>query len=458
MVTIVSEITSDAGSARAPSAGALLRLSGSAFLVLAAEPTFVLVDTAVVGHLGRVPLGALGVGGTLLSLVAMLGAFLDYGTTSRAARWFGAGHRGRAIDEGVAATVLALLLGAVGVVIGELAAGPMLDLLAGGPGPVAHAAAQWFRIAVLGVPGMLVVLAGNGWMRGVQNTRQPVRIVVVANVLSAAASPVLVYPLGMGLAGSAVANLGAQLVAGLLFMRALHVERRFWRPCRRLLVGQLRTARDLLGREVGFQVALLTAAAVAARMGAGVLAAHQIGLECWEFTALLLDSFAIAAQSLVGAALGAHDPVHARRVAWQVARCGAYAGVAFGAALAAGWWLIPAAFTSSAVVRHQAHILWPFFFGMQPAAGVVFALDGVLVGAGDVGFLRTVTIVATVGVYAPLAIAALHWHWGVAGIWAGLTAAIMVRLVGMVWRCASGRWVVLGTATPQQISGAASDV
>jgi Na+-driven multidrug efflux pump len=164
----------------------------------------------------------------------------------------------------------------------------------------------------------------------------------------------------------------------------------------------------------------------------------------WEFTALLLDSFAIAAQSLVGAALGASDDGTARRMAWQVTRYGLWAGCAFSALYAAGWVLVPEAFTSSEVVRHQVHLVWPWFIAMLPAAGVVFALDGVLIGAGDMGFMRTITLVAAVGAFAPLNLAALHWHWGIAGVWAGLTAFIGVRLVGMVLRTRGSRWMVLG--------------
>jgi putative MATE family efflux protein len=422
----------------------MLRLAASAFVVLAAEPSFVLIDTAVVGHLGPVPLGALGIGGTLLSLVAIIGAFLDYGTTSRAARWFGAGQRDRAIEEGATASVLALILGAIAAGAGELFAGPLLRLLAGGAGPVASAAETWFRIAVLGVPGIMLVLAGNGWMRGVQETRSPVRIVLIANALSAAASPILVYPAGLGLAGSAVANVGAQAVGGLLFLRAIRGERARWRPRWIVLRAQLAVGRELFLREAGFQAAFLTAAAVAARMGTAQVAAHQIGLELWVFSALVLDSFAIAAQSLVGAALGSGDAGAARRTAWQVARYGLAAGIAFSAVLAAGWFLIPDAFTSSAAVRHQAHLYWPYFIGLQPAAGVVFALDGVLIGAGDVGFLRTVTLVAALGVFVPITLAALHFHWGIGGVWAGLAGFIGARLIGMLVRTARGRWVVTG--------------
>lgn len=423
----------------------LLRLAGSAFIVLAAEPSFVLVDTAVVGHLGATSLAGLSIGGTLLSLVAMIGAFLDYGTTGRAARWFGAGDRAAAVDEGVAATVLAIGLGLIGAGVGELLAAPLLHLLAGSNQAVYHSGLRWFRVAVLGLPGILVVLAGNGWMRGVQDTRRPVRIVVGANAASAVASPILVYPLGLGLTGSALANLMAQTAGGLLFVRAVHRESRPWRPAWPTVRQQLIIGRDLLLREVGFQAAFLCAAGVATRMGTAEIAAHQIGYQLWMLIALLLDSFAIAAQSLVGAALGGGDATEARRTAARVARYGLYAGIATGIVLAAGWEVIPSAFTSSEAVRHQAHLLWPLLAGMQPAAGVLFALDGVLLGAGDVGFMRTLTLVSALGVFVPLSLAALHWHWGIAGVWGGLAGFILARLIGMSLRSAGSRWMIVGT-------------
>jgi putative MATE family efflux protein len=315
-----------------------------------------------------------------------------------------------------------------------------------GDGDTQRAAESWFRIAVLGMPGVLLVLAGNGWMRGVQRTREPVVIVVVANVISAVASPLLVYPAGLGLRGSAIANVGAQLVGAVLFLRALRSAAATLRPQRRVLRAQMIVGRDLIVRSAAFQIAFLTAAGVASRMGTAQIAAHQIGLQLWEFTALLLDSFAIAAQSLVGAALGASDPQAARATTWQVSRWGLYAGIGFAALFAAGWFVIPRLFTSSSDVVDQAHLLWPWFVGMLPASGVVFALDGVLIGAGDVRFLRSITVIAGVGAFVPLNLAALHWHWGIGGVWAGLTAFIAVRLVGMIARARGERWLVTGVA------------
>jgi putative MATE family efflux protein len=426
----------------------MLALALSAFLVLAAEPLYLLVDTAVVGHLGAHDLGALAVGTTLMALLAIVGTFVEYGTTARAARWFGNGQVDRAVAEGVQASYLAIAIGVVVVAVGQLTADPLVGLLTGSSS-LHDPAEHWFRIALCGMPMVLLVLAGNGWMRGIQLTRAPVVIVLAANGLSAAACPILVYPVGLGLVGSAWANLGAQVVAGLLFLLALRREAArhgsSLAPHPEVMRAQLVLGRDLIVRAAAFQVAFMVAAGVATRMGTAQIAAHQIGMQLWEFTALLLDSFAIAAQSLVGAALGASNAHAARRLAGQVARWSLGAGTAFAALYAAGWWVIPRLFTSSPSVWHQAHVLWPWFVVMLPAAGIVFGLDGVLIGAGDVAFMRTITIVAALGGFVPITLAAAHWHWGIGGVWAGLTAFILVRLVGMVWRTRGDRWVVLGS-------------
>jgi putative MATE family efflux protein len=420
----------------------LVLLAASAFVVLAAEPSYLLIDTAVIGHLGTEQLGGLGIAVAVVGLLLVIGEFVEYGTTSRASRSFGAGDLDGAYAEGVAASWLALVIGTALALAGELLATPLVHLLAGSDPAVRADAVHWLRIGLIGMPGVLLVLAGNGWMRGVQQTREPIRIVLLANGVSAVLCPLLVYPTGLGLRGSAVANVVGQVLGGVLFLRALHgslVPR--WAVIRR----QMGVGRNLVVRSVGFQIAFLTAAGVAARMGSTQIAAHQIGLQLWEFSALLLDSLAIAAQSLVGAALGGSDATTARHVAWRVARLGAAAGLAFSVLYAAGWWLIPQAFTSSAATQHQAHVLWPWFVALWVPAGVVFALDGVLIGAGDVGFMAGLTVLAGVGAFAPIDLAALHWHWGIGGVWAGLLAFVLVRLVGMVARTRGTHWAVTGS-------------
>jgi putative MATE family efflux protein len=314
-------------------------LAAPALVVLAAEPMYLLVDTAVVGHLDGVALGGLAVGGGLLAYVAALLNFLAYGTTARAARRTGAGDRAGAVSEGVQATWLALGLGILLALAFQLVAGPLTRLLAGGAGPVADAAEQWLRVASPGLPLLLVSLAGNGWLRGVQELRRPMGYVLAGNGIGVVLCPLLVHPMGLGLVGSALANLAGQAVSAALFAGALVRELNrsgvSWRPRPAALRAQLVLGRDLLVRAAVLQLAFAAAAAVVARSGTAELGAHQIALQLWLFLALVLDAYAIAAQTLVGNALGARRPDDARRTAARVVRWGLGTGVAVAVVLLA---------------------------------------------------------------------------------------------------------------------------
>jgi putative MATE family efflux protein len=432
-------VTEPSAGRRAPS---VLALALPALVVLAAEPLYLLVDTAVVGNLGTVPLGGLAVGGALLAWAAGLLNFLAYGTTARAARRAGAGDRAGAVTEGVQATWLAVALGLTVLVLFQLLAGPLARLLAGGPGAVATAGEEWLRVASLGMPLLLVSLAGNGWLRGVQELRRPVRYVVAGSLVSLVLCPVLVHPVGLGLIGSAIANVAGQALTAALFLRAIVREGAGWRPYPAAIRRQLVIGRDLLLRAVVLQVSFLVAAGVAARVGTAQLGAHQIALQVFFFLALVLDAYAIAAQTLVGHALGGKRPEEARSTARRVSLWGLGTGLLVAVLLLALRPLLLPLFTDDPAVLAQAEVAWWFLAGMQPMAGVVFALDGVLMGAGDVGYLRTVTIGSAVLGFLPLSLLAGPLDWGLAGVWTGLCLFIALRLVGVLVRVAGDRWLM----------------
>lgn len=425
----------------------VLSLASAALVVLVAEPLYLLVDTAVVGRLGAVPLAGLAVGGVVLAQVSSLGTFLAYGTTARAARRHGAGDRAGAVAEGAAATWIALAVGAAVILLGQVFARPVALALGGG-GAVSDAAVSWLRIALWGAPGLLVAMAGNGWMRGVQDTRRPVVIVLAGNGLSALLCPVLVYGLGpaprLGLEGSAVANVAAQAVVGVLFCAAVVREGVGLRPVWADMRAQLGIGRDLLLRSAAFQACFLSATAVAARFGAPAVAAHQIVLQLWTFMVTVLDSLAIAAQSLVGAALGAGSVPTARRVTGRVVRYGLVLGLVAAALFALGAGALPAVFTADADVRAAVPSAWWFFVALQPVAAYVFALDGVLLGAGDAAFLRRITIATALGGFLPLIWASLVFGWGLAGVWAGLSLFVVGRAVAVGLRVRGDAWAVTG--------------
>ncbi len=419
--------------------------------VLAAEPLYLLFDLAVVGRLGAVSLAALAIGALIMGVLSSQLTFLAYGTTARAARFYGIGDRRAAIGEGVQATWLALGIGTAIVLTVQLFARPLVSALAGASagGEVADAAVPWVRIASLAVPAILVAAAGNGWMRGVQDTVRPLRYVVVGFVLSAVLCPTLVYGLmgapELGLSGSAVANVVGQWLAAGLFIRALIVERVPLGLRASVLKAQVVMGRDLVLRTMAFQACFVSAGAVAARFGAAAVAAHQVVLQPWHFLALVLDSLAIAAQSLVGAALGADQLTHAKSVAWRVTVFSAVAAAVLAAAFALGSSVLPSVFTDDRAVLGEISVPWWFLVAQLPIAGVVFAIDGVLLGAGDARFMRTATLVSALVGFLPLIWLSLAFGWGLLGIWSGLTTFMVLRLAFVGWRVLSGRWLVAGT-------------
>ncbi|WP_375485451.1 MATE family efflux transporter [uncultured Mycobacterium sp.] len=415
--------------------------------VLAAEPLYLLFDTAVVGRLGALSLAGLAIGALILGLVGSQLTFLSYGTTARSARYFGAENRESAVVEGVQATWLAVALGLLIVVVVQAVAVPVVSIIAS-RSEIADAALPWLRIAILGAPAILVSMAGNGWLRGVQDTVRPLRYVVAGFGLSALLCPLLVYGwLGLPrleLAGSALANLVGQWLAALLFGRALLAEQVPLRLDRGVLRAQLVMGRDLVVRTLAFQVCFVSAATVAARFGAAALGAHQVVLQLWNFLALVLDSLAIAAQALVGAALGACCIPHAKSVARRVTVFSAIAAGALAAVLAVGASVLPKLFTDDRSVLAVIGVPWWFLVTQLPIAGVVFALDGVLLGAGDAAFMRTATVVSAVVGFLPLIWLSLVFGWGLAGIWSGLTTFVVLRLIFVGARAVSGRWAVAG--------------
>lgn len=432
---------------RMPRDREIVALALPALGALIAEPLYVLGDTAIVGHLGTVPLAGLAVAGLLLAEVLAFCTFLEYGTTARAARLYGAGAHDDALDVGVQATWLAVGLGLALTVVIEIVAGPAVRLIAGGDTPAARQGIEWIRIAALGAPFVLVTAAAQGWLRAFQDTRTPLYVLAAANLFSIGLSLVLIVGLGFGIEGSAIANVTAQAASALLFLRLLARRRARLAPSWLRIRGQFRAAGDLTVRTGAFFVAFTVAAGVAARMGDAQVAAHQIGAQLWVFCALFLDSTAIAAQALVGRLLGAHALDVAAALARRILGAGLALGLMFAVVLGAGHDVIPRLFTGDDQVLHQASVLWPWLALMMPLNGVLFALDGVLMGAGDLRFLRNVTIAAALVGYLPMSLATAHFGWGLWGIWLGLSAFIWVRFAGGLVRWTSKRWLIGGTRT-----------
>jgi putative MATE family efflux protein len=422
----------------------ILGLAVPALGALAAEPLYLLVDTAIVGHLGTAQLAALALAGTLLALATGLCNFLTYGTTAQVARLTGAGADARAGALAAQALWLALAIGLVLLVVGAAGAVPLVELM-GGTGHVASGAETYLRISSLGLPAALVALAGQGYLRGVGDLRTPLVVVVVAHSVNVVLELVFVYGFDWGLAGSAWGTVIAQLGMGAAFaVLLLRPAAETRRPDRALLAPLLRIGGDIFVRTAALLGSFAVAGAVLARIGSASLGAHQIAFQLFVFLALVLDAIAIAGQVLVGRSLGAGDAAGARAASRRMIEWSLIVGVVFGLILLATADVLPRAFTSDAAVLHRAHEIWPLFALLLLPGSVVFALDGILIGAGDTRYLKW-SMLAAAAVYVPVALLALALDWGIVGVWWGLVGLMFVRLVTLLARFRTERWAVVGS-------------
>lgn len=424
----------------------IVRLAVPALGALIAEPLYILADTAVVGHLGTDALAGLAIASSVLLLGYSIFIFLAYGTTAAVARLLGAGEEEEAAHQAVQGIWLALLIGVVLTVVGLAFAAPLVDLL-GATGAVREQALIYLRISLLGVPALLMVLAGTGYLRGLQDTRTPLVVAVVSAAGNLVLELVLIYGLGFGIGASAFATVLAQWGSAAVYLlwigRAVRRHDVGFGPRWATIGGLARVGRDLFIRTVALRGSFTVATAVAARIGPVALAAHQIAFEIWNFLALGLDAIAIAGQAMIGRFLGAEDVDRARSAGRRMLEWGLVAGVATGAVVAALHSVLPHVFTSDADVIAVASFLLLFAAAMQPINGVVFVLDGLLIGAGDLGYLAFAMVIGFV-VFAPAALAVVVLGLGIGWLWAALVLFMVSRLVTLLIRWHGGRWAVTG--------------
>lgn len=430
---------------RSPYDAEIAKLAFPALGALAAEPLYILVDTAIVGHLGRTPLAALAAAATVLGVLAMFN-FLQYGTTAQVARAVGAGEVHAAGRLGAQALWLSLAVGCVIAVVFAAFARPIVAVV-GVEGETARMAATYLRIVAIGIPSVFVALGGQGFLRGVSSLRAPLIVLVAGNLLNVILELWLVYGLDLGIKGSAWGTAVAQTAMGIAFagliLRHIPVGDRSLVAtlARRLLsVGKF-----LFVRTAALITAFLIAGLVVARLGDAELAAYQISFQLLLFLALVLDSVAIAGQIIVGRELGAARVDRAYEASVRMITLSVVIGASFAATLLVLSDPLPRLFTSDAAVLAQCALLWPFFALIQPLGAAVFALDGILIGASDGPYLAGSMVIAFCTCAVLLALS-VWLDLGIRGVWGALVGLVLVRLLTMGLRFRRRRWIVTGWA------------
>ncbi|MGW1101592.1 MATE family efflux transporter [Streptomyces sp. NPDC002540] len=423
----------------------IISLAVPAFGALVAEPLFVMVDSAIVGHLGTPQLAGLAVAAALLTTAVSVFVFLAYATTAAVARRVGAGDPASAIRQGMDGIWLALLLG-TGVIAVALPTAPWLVHVFGASDTAAPYAITYLRISSLGIPAMLVVMAATGVLRGLQDTRTPLYVAIGGFAANGALNAGLVYGAGLGIAGSAWGTVIAQIsMAAAYLVVVVRGARRHGASLRPDAAGIRASAQagvPLLVRTLSLRAVLMIATAVAARLGDTEIAAHQIILSLWSLMAFALDAIAIAGQAIIGRYLGAGDAAGAREACRRMVQWGIVSGVVLGALIVLARPLFVPLFTDDQSVQGTLLPALLVVALSQPISGVVFVLDGVLMGAGDGRYLAWAMLV-TLAVFAPVALLVPSFG-GLTALWWAMALMMAVRMMTLWLRTRSGKWIVTG--------------
>ncbi|MGD6744436.1 MATE family efflux transporter [Streptomyces sp. BH106] len=424
----------------------IVALAVPAFGALVAEPLFLMADSAIVGHLGTSQLAGLAVASALLQTAVSIFVFLAYATTAAVARRVGSGDLKSAIQQGMDGIWLALFLGAVVVAV-ALPTAPALVELFGASDTATPYAITYLRISSLGIPPMLIVLAATGVLRGLQNTKTPLYVAVAGFVANAGLNVALVYGAGLGIAGSAwgtvIAQVGMAAVYLVVVVRGARRHGASLRPDAAGIRACAQAGAPLLVRTISLRAILMIATAVAARLGDADVAAHQVILSLWSLTAFALDAIAIAGQAIIGRYLGADDAPGARAVCRRMVEWGIAAGVVLGVLIVIARPLFVPLFTSDQLVQDAALPALIVVALAQPICGIVYVLDGVLMGAGDGPYLAWAMLV-TFAIFTPVALLVPVLGGGLTAVWGAMALMMTVRMITLWTRYRSGRWAVTG--------------
>ena len=406
----------------------ILRLAIPALGTLAIDPLLTLIDTAFVARVGVDELAALGVDTAILGFVFFGFNFLAYATTPLVAQALGRGNTEEARRWVGDAVLLAVGLGLVAAALVEVLA-PWFVGLMGATEDVAGPAVSYLRIRGIATPAVLLVTAAHGAFRGYQDTRTPLLVALGINVVNLVLDPLLIFVAGLGLEGAALGTVVAQWVGAIWFLVLIRRRRMADRPgpLKQAIPTILSLARSgvLVAIRTGFLLAGLTiAAATATRLGPSEIAAHQVVMQVWLLAAMVADSFAIAAQALVGEAVGSGDSLRVDRLSTRLLAWGVATGVVILLAFVVGApalrFLVEDPEVAALTISAAAVAGW-----MMPIGAPLFVADGIFFGLLAFGTIILSTA-AGAAVLITL-ITATPLGETLDGIWWGIAAMLAAR-------------------------------
>ena len=414
---------------------------------LVAEPLYLLADTAVVGHLGTLPLGGLAVASAALLLIYGLCFFLAYGTTATVARFTGAGEPLKAANQAIQSLWLAFFLGLGIAIIGSLTSDPLLRAL-GATGELLDQARIYLEISMLGAPAMLIMLAGVGYLRGIKDTVRPLWVAVGTALLNLCLELILIYGFGKNIGASAASTVISQWVGAATYLywiwQSIGGLKISLLPKLLALRRLLKDSSELLIRNLSLTTSFVVATSMAARLGNVDVAAHEVGFQAWFFLSMTMDAIAIAAQALIGNLLGAGKAEEARLMGRRAILWSTGIGAFAGCVLAISHDSFTEIFSADNAVVELGSFIVLHVAAMAPLSGVAFALDGILIGAGDQRFLAKAMLFSAM-ISIPLMLIVGVNDFGIGWIWGSIWVLMATRSAVLYLRFRSKKWQRIGS-------------
>lgn len=423
---------------------------------LAMDPLVSIVDTAWVARLGTEALAALAIASAVFAAVFSIFNFVHMTITPLVAGEVGAARTDRAGAVSKGALGVSFVIGVVVALVAIPSSDAIVGLFGATP-DVAGLASDYLRIRFLALPMMLLAMVGHGIYRGHSDTKTPLWVATGMNLVNLVLDPLLIFTFGLGVAGAAWATVAAQTIAAVWFLvLILGTQReRLGTGARIGNLGSLGIGRILdagwpmMVRSAALLAALTATTVAASRIGTDQVAAHQIAIQVWLFLSFVLDSFAVAAQAMVGTDLGSGSVAAARGIANRLLFLGFFAGVTLSVGLALTAGVIPVLFGVDDGVRSELASIYAFVVLLQPLTALVYVWDGIAIGASAFRYLAASMVVA--GVVTIVVLAAMGDT--LVGVWLAITLLSLTRLAAFgVWHPG---WPRGGVPGPSRASPAA---
>ncbi len=417
---------------RNPRDRAIAALAIPALGTLAIDPLVSIVDTAWVGRLGTVELAALAVASAVFGAVFAVFNFIHVTITPLIA-----GEVGRGSPERAGGITKGALLISVGLgLLLALIVGALSELIVdafGAKGEVLELSATYLQIRVLSLPAMLLAMVGHGVYRGHQDTRTPLYVAIGMNVVNIVLDPILIFGMGLGVAGAAWATVVSQTIAAAGFLVLLFGRDRVRfgldgssAGIRNLGLGRIvNDGWPMMLRSMALLFALTATTFAATRIGTAEVAAHQIALQTWLFMSFVLDSLAVAAMAMIGSDIGVGNRIAAREIANRLLALGFIAGSVLAIGLGLLEPFVAGVFAAQPVVEDfLGSIVW-FVIVLQPLTALVYVWDGIGIGMSAFRFMAVSMVMGAALTVAVLLVIGST----LIGVWTALTVLVLSRLV-----------------------------